>query len=171
MEKENIKDIILKDKNRNVHPKNRLFINLFRYGQYYYANSDANIAYKIVSLFFRGGVHLFVNKDNHFPLECRIAAGLRLPHNFGIVISGDTVIGENVTIMHQVTIGADETGNGKSPTIGNDVYIGAGAKIIGGCKVGNGVIVGANAVVTKDVPDYCTVVGFNRVLNKKIDLE
>lgn len=105
-----------------------------------------------------------VNQYNYYPLEATIGSGLRCPHNFGIVISGGAVVGQNVTIMHQVAIGTDETGDKKSPTIGNDVFIGAGAKSIGGCNIGNGVIVGANSVVTKNVPDNCIVVGCNRIL-------
>lgn len=78
-----------------------------------------------------------------------------LPHGlYGIIVSHNAVIGENVTIFHQVTIGE---GKGGAPTIGNNVYIGAGAKIIGGIKIGNNVNIGANCVVFMDVPDNCTV--------------
>lgn len=162
-----IQNIIQKDKGRNVHPKNRMFILLFRYGQYFYVNAKKNVLFLILSLLVRVGIKIFINRNNHYPLEASIGGGLRLPHNFGIVISGDTVIGENATIMHQVTIGADVTGSDKSPVIGNQVFIGAGAKVIGQCKVGSNVIVGANAVVTKNVPDNYTVVGFNRLISPK----
>ena len=52
----------------------------------------------------------------------------------------------------------------KAPRIGNNVYIGAGAKILGDIEIGDNVKIGANAVVTKNVPDNCTVVGSNRIL-------
>jgi serine O-acetyltransferase len=51
-----------------------------------------------------------------------------------------------------------------APVIGDDVYIGAGAKVLGAVRVGHGAVIGANAVVTRDVPPYCTVVGANRIV-------
>ncbi|HEY0222614.1 MAG TPA: serine acetyltransferase [Lactovum miscens] len=84
-------------------------------------------------------------------------------HGFhGIHISSTASIGSNVTIFQQVTVGDEKN---LSPCIGDDVLIGAGAKIIGGVYVGNRVKIGANAVVTKDVPADCTVVGFNRIIH------
>ncbi len=84
------------------------------------------------------------------------------PHGLaGIFISYGANIGEGCTIFHQVTIGsntlADSRGCG-APTIGKNVYIGAGAKIIGAVTVGDGARIGANAVVTFDVPANATVV-------------
>lgn len=73
----------------------------------------------------------------------------------GIVIAGGATIGGNVTISHQVTIGRSRGG---VPVIGDDVYIGPGAKIFGGIHVGNGVHIGANCVVFQDIPDNATVV-------------
>ena len=83
-------------------------------------------------------------------------AGFVLVHSLGVVINTSVRGGQNVVIEHQVTIGAEK---GTSPVLGNDVFIGAGAKILGGVKIGNGAKVGANAVVLDDVPDGATVVG------------
>ncbi len=87
---------------------------------------------------------------------------IALPHGLnGILISQGTQIGYNCTIFHQVTIGSnmlDDTKKKGAPIIGNNVYVGAGAKIIGGIKVGDNVRIGANCVVVEDVPDNCTVV-------------
>ena len=80
-----------------------------------------------------------------------------LPHPNGVVIHEDAVIGNDCMIMQQVTIGM--IGEGEVPRIGNKVYVGAGAKIIGRVDVGDGARVGANAVVTKDVPPNWTAVG------------
>lgn len=91
---------------------------------------------------------------------------MRCPHLIGIVIAGDTVIGQNCTIFHQVTIGIDEIKNDGAPIIGDNVFIGAGAKIIGNVCIGNDSRIGANAVVTKDVPEKVTVVGVNRIIDK-----
>lgn len=82
----------------------------------------------------------------------------------GIIVSYYANIGENCTIMQQVTI-AEE--HGKAASIGNNVFIGAGAKIIGGVHIGNNVKIGANAVVVNDVPDDCTAVGVPaRIINR-----
>lgn len=80
-----------------------------------------------------------------------------LPHGLnGIIVHPKAIIGENCTIYQQVTIGGK---NGSAAIIGNNVIIGAGAKIIGGVTIGNNVTIGANTVVTKDIPDDSTVVG------------
>ncbi|MBD3807851.1 MAG: serine acetyltransferase, partial [Epsilonproteobacteria bacterium] len=90
----------------------------------------------------------------------QIGRGLYIGHWVGIVISPRAVIGENCYISHGVTIGMINSGNNAGvPVIGDRVYIGAGAKIIGNIKIGNDVAIGSNAVVTKDVPDGVTVGG------------
>lgn len=85
-----------------------------------------------------------------------------LPHGIkGIFISDYVHIGKGSKIFQQVTIGVKdyEDGLDKVPYIGDNVFIGAGAKVLGGIKIGDNVKIGANAVVTKDVPDGATVVG------------
>lgn len=80
-----------------------------------------------------------------------------LPHHLnGIIVSHYAIIGENCTIFQQVTIAEKDK---KAATIGDNVMIGAGAKIIGGVTIGNNVKIGANAVVVHDLPDNCTAVG------------
>lgn len=85
-----------------------------------------------------------------------------LPHGFyGIFVSNNARVGKNVVIFHQVTIGSNtikgSKGNG-APIIGDGVYIGCGAKIIGGVELGDNVRVGANCVVVKDVPANSVVI-------------
>lgn len=93
------------------------------------------------------------------PARTRIGSNLILPHGLnGVIINGNATIGNNVTIMHQVTVGIKDT-SGQAPTIGDDVFIGAGAKVLGPITIGNGAIIGANAVVLHDVPIGATVVG------------
>ena len=82
--------------------------------------------------------------------------GLVLVHSMGIVINGEVRGGSGVTIMHQVTVGAEGR---RSPTLGDGVFLGAGAKVIGPVSIGEGARVGANAVVVHDVPAHATVVG------------
>ncbi len=103
-------------------------------------------------------------KYNAFiPVESEIHESVTFPHELnGIHISSNAKIGENCVIFHQVTIGsnnlADSKGKG-APQIGDNVYIGAGAKIIGNVKIGNNVRIGANCVVVKDIEENTTVVG------------
>jgi serine O-acetyltransferase len=89
--------------------------------------------------------------------HCRIGAGLMLPHPNGVIFHGDAVIGNNCMIMQQVTVGM--IGEGEYPVVGDDVYIGAGAKILGRVRIGSGSRIGAMAVVLQDVPAGCTAVG------------
>lgn len=84
---------------------------------------------------------------------------------YGIIVAHDAEIGKNCTIYHQVTIG--QNGGPGAPKIGDNVIIGAGAKIIGRVVVGNNCRIGANAVVYKDVPDNTTVVSLNQYLYRK----
>jgi serine O-acetyltransferase len=83
--------------------------------------------------------------------------GFVLFHSNGVVINGKVVAGENVHVQHQVTIGDDL--QGRSPTLGSNIHIGAGAKIFGPIAVGDGARIGANAVVVHDVDPDTTVVG------------
>jgi len=79
----------------------------------------------------------------------------QLPHGLnGIIVSHNAKIGENCRIFHQVTIGE---GRGGAPTIGDNVLLVAGSKIIGGIKIGNNVKVAAGCVVMQDIPDNAVV--------------
>lgn len=82
--------------------------------------------------------------------------GFVLIHSNGVVINGSVRGGDNVMIEHQVTIGAERR---QSPELGSDVFIGAGAKIIGSVTIGDRARIGANAVVLRDVAAGSTVVG------------
>jgi serine O-acetyltransferase len=86
-----------------------------------------------------------------------------LPHPYGIVIHSAAVLGDGMVILHQVTIGARNIDD-RAPVIENGVFIGAGAKVLGGIRVGQGSIIGANAVVTRDIPPGSTVIGVNEIL-------
>ena len=94
--------------------------------------------------------------------DVRIKSKITFPHDlFGVFISERAVIGENCVIFQQVTIGSNMLKDSiwfGAPTIGDDVYIGAGARIIGNVRIGNQCRIGANCVVTRDVPDRATVV-------------
>ena len=89
-----------------------------------------------------------------------IGKGLFIDHGDGVVIGETTVIGDNVTLYQGVTLGGTGKDVGKRhPTLGDDVVVGAGAKVLGPFTVGSGSKIGAGAVVLKEVPPNCTVVG------------
>jgi serine O-acetyltransferase len=92
------------------------------------------------------------------PAMCKIGKGLRIHHFGGIIFHPTVMMGENCTVYHGVTIG-DRGGSGRSARIGNNVTIGAGAKIIGEISIGDDCIVGANAVVTKDMQPGTVALG------------
>lgn len=94
------------------------------------------------------------------PCGTSIDKGFYIGHFSAIVISSMVVIGRNVNISQGVTIGVSSRGSNKGAAIiGDGVYIGPGAKIVGSVRIGNNCAIGANAVVTKDVPDNAVVVG------------
>jgi serine O-acetyltransferase len=82
--------------------------------------------------------------------------GFVLIHSMGVVINGGVKGGRGIRIEHQVTIGAERR---QAPTIGDGVFLGAGAKVLGSVTIGDGARVGANAVVVADIPPHCTAVG------------
>ena len=101
--------------------------------------------------------------------KMNVGRGLYIGHHGGIVTNENAVIGNNCNLSHDVTIGVTRRGERKGvPTIGDNVYIGPGARIIGKVHIGDHAAVGANCVVTKDVPDYGVVVG---IPGKVISLE
>jgi serine O-acetyltransferase len=92
------------------------------------------------------------------PAACRIAKGLRIHHFGGIILHPSVTIGENCIMYHQVTIG-DIGGTGNAARIGNNVMIGAGAKIIGEITIGDNCKIGANTVVNTDLPSNSIAFG------------
>ena len=90
----------------------------------------------------------------------QIGKGLIIDHGMGVVIGETTVIGDNCLLYQGVTLGGTGKDKGKRhPTLGDNVMVGAGAKVLGPINIGNNVKVAANAVVLKDIPDNCTAVG------------
>jgi serine O-acetyltransferase len=99
-------------------------------------------------------------------LDSRLGSPILMPHPYGIVLERGTVIGSRVTIMQQASLGRKAAGEPGVPVIEDNVTIGAGARVLGRVRIGRGATVGANAVVTRDVPSHCTVVGANRILGQ-----
>ena len=90
----------------------------------------------------------------------RLGKGILIDHGTGVVIGETAVVGDDVSLLHEVTLGGTgkETGD-RHPKIGNGVLIGAGAKILGNVRVGNGSKVAAGSVVLHEVPAHATVAG------------
>nr|WP_298728397.1 hypothetical protein [uncultured Steroidobacter sp.] len=105
-------------------------------------------------------IRVLFNSDIH----CRLPSDVHMPHPYGIVLHRQAVIGHRVTIMQQVMIGGREDDPNIAPVIGDDVCIGAGARILGDVRIGKGATIGANAVVTRDIPAGATVVGADRIV-------
>lgn len=97
-----------------------------------------------------------------------IGKSLFIDHGVGVVIGETAIIGDNVTIFHDVTLGGTGKEKGKRhPTIGNNVLIGSGAKVLGNIIIGDNVKIGANSVILNDVPDGVTIVGIpGKIVNK-----
>ncbi len=106
----------------------------------------------------------------------RIGRGLFMDHGMGIVIGETSVVGNNVLLYQGVALGGTGKEKGKRhPTIGNNVVVGGGAKVLGNIIVGDNSYIGANAVVVKDVPPNSTIVGVPGRITKqdgqKIDFD
>jgi serine O-acetyltransferase len=132
---------------------------VYRFGQWRYTikrrwiRMPFSFLYKVLYLFIQiiTGIEL--------PCETKVGRRFTIEHFSGIIISGDAVFGDDVIIRNGVTVGLKHTGIRGSPTFGNQVDIGAGAKILGNITIGDDVAIGANAVVIKDVPANSIAVG------------
>lgn len=120
--------------------------------------------------------HYFLKRGSYIGINAEFKNTPYFPHGvLGIFISDLSVIGKNAVIYQQVTIGANrmvDSKNPGNPTIGDNAYIGAGAKIIGNIKIGNNCRIGVNAVVHTDLKDNSVaVVSQTRIIekNKKLD--
>ena len=138
----------------------------------------ANRLFHKNSVFFKAIALLMHNRNVRrygceiYP-QATIGENLYIPHCVGIVVGNTAVIGDNCVIFPNVVIGArysrnEDNPNGRRHAIcGNRVVFGANSSIIGDIRIGNDVTIGAGAVVTHDVPDGATVVGHNRILDKR----
>ncbi|MHB1128150.1 MAG: serine O-acetyltransferase [Bacillota bacterium] len=134
-----------------------------------YSGFHAIVLHRIAHWFYRKGLVLLprvISQFNRFLTgieihpAAKIGDGLFIDHGMGVVIGETTEIGNNVTLYQGVTLGGTGKEKGKRhPTIGNNVVISTGAKVLGSIFIGDDVKIGAGSVVLKDVPPNCTVVG------------
>lgn len=120
------------------------------------------ILYRLIYLIYNCHVHY----DTEIGAKTKLAYG-----GIAVVIHKKAKIGENCVISSCVTIGG-RSNIDKLPILGNNVYVGTGAKILGDVKIGDNVIIGANAVVINDVPDNCIVAGVPaKIIKSDIDIK
>lgn len=167
--------MIISDLRRYVNPFNNKFewnepsyivIILFRLG-----SSIRKIKFKPIRIFlslihtpFYSFFSIFMGIS--IPRNTTIGKGFKIYHFGGIVLNSLTIIGDNCSLHQGVTIGVKNTYT-DVPVIGNNVTVGAGAKLLGSIKIGNNVVIGANAVVLCDVPDDSIAVGIPAKVYKK----
>lgn len=115
----------------------------------------------IIYYFFRLlYVHYKAKYLTDIPSSVKIGKGFRIEHLGGIVINPEVIIGDNFTLLNGVLIGSQMRGENKgTPTIGNDVWIGTNAIVVGKIKIGNNVLIAPGAYVNFDVPDDSIVIG------------
>lgn len=135
----------------------REFRNLY-YFRAFKGNLAGTLAAYATRVFYRPEPTLFIRQASN------IGRGLFIQHGFSTVINA--TIGDDGWINQQVSIGYNDD-TGRTPVLGKNVRIGAGAKVLGPISVGDNVRIGANAVVVKNVPPNCTVVGVPAYIVKK----
>ena len=134
---------------------------VYRFGRWVYYEAKGGIFLLPLKFFY-----IFVNKffieillGIYIPSNCEIGPGLYINNFMGLVINPRVKIGKNCSIGHGVIIGTAGDGTPNAPRIGDNVFIGSRAIIIGGITIGDNVRIGANAVVNKDIPSDVTAVG------------
>ncbi|MBR5460447.1 MAG: serine O-acetyltransferase [Clostridia bacterium] len=150
---------------RRRDPAARSYLEIF----FLYSGFHALIYYRISHFFYKAHLFFIARAISQFAkfltgIEIHpgatIGTGLFIDHGTGVVIGETTEIGDDCTIYQGVTLGGTGKDTGKRhPTIGNNVLIGAGAKVLGPFKVGNNVKIASGAVVLNEIPDDCTAVG------------
>jgi len=139
---------------------------IYRFGQWRYTVKPSLLR-KVLSLVYKIAYKFIqIITGIELPCEAEVGDNFIIDHFGGIVISGYAKFGDNCRIRNGVVVGLKNINNPTAPQIGNDVDIGAGAKILGGITIGNRVTIGANAVVLQDIPDDSIAVGIPATIKK-----
>jgi serine O-acetyltransferase len=156
-------DNLKKDKLTNNSPINLAglkALRVYRFGRWRMTIKSSLLRAPLSFLYQQLEKHVRFKYGIELPYTVVLGDRVRFEHQHGIVIHGNACIGNNCIIRQGVTIGnKNMSAPFDAPHIGDNVNIGAGAKILGAISIGNNVIIGANAVVTKDVPDNAIAVG------------
>lgn len=132
----------------------------YRLGHWVYVekpNILLRLPLKLVSFVFTLFCVVFMEMD--IDPQAEIGGGLYIGHIGGVHINPGAVLGRNCDLAHRVTIGASAMGRKGLPVLGDDVYIGTGATLVGKIKVGKGAKIAANTLVMTNVPEGATVMG------------
>ncbi len=139
----------------------------YRFGRWRYGVRPAPLR-KLCSLIYRVWHKcIMIVTGIDLPCEVPIGSNFVIDHFGAIVISGFAKFGDDCRIRTGVVVGLRRLDEPCAPVFGNNVDIGAGAKILGPIKIGNNVVIGANAVVITDIPDDCIAVGVPAVIKPK----
>lgn len=140
---------------------------IYRFGRWRYQVRPALLR-KLFSLIYRV-LYKMVQIVTGIELPCEVPIGKNfcIEHSGGIVVSGFAKFGDNCRIRNGVVVGLSRVSEPCAPMFGNNVDIGAGAKVLGNIRIGNNVCIGANAVVLQDVPDNCIAVGVPATIKRR----
>lgn len=140
---------------------------VYRFGRWRYSVRPAFLR-KLFSFIYRI-LYKVVQIVTGIELPCEVPIGRNfvIEHSGGIVVSGFAKFGDNCRIRNGVVVGLSRVQDPCAPSFGNNVDIGAGAKVLGPIRIGNNVLIGANAVVLTDVPDNCIAVGVPAVIKAR----
>ena len=132
---------------------------VYRFGRWRYTIKPTLVrkAFSLLYKFLFKCVQILTGIE--LPCEVPIGNNLRIDHFGDIIISGYATFGNDCVLRNGVTVGLKNIDEKAAPTIGNNVNIGAGAKLLGPITIGDNVDIGANAVVIQSVPDNCIAVG------------
>jgi len=140
---------------------------VYRFGRWRYALRPALLR-KLFSLVYHVLYKLVqIVTGIELPCEVPVGRGFVIEHSGGIVVSGFASFGNDCRLRNGVVIGLSHVDEPCAPRFGDDVDVGAGAKILGDIRVGNHVRIGANAVVITHVPDNCIAVGVPAVIKPR----
>ncbi len=140
---------------------------VYRFGQWRYTikNSIIRKSCSFVYKFLYKLIQIITGIE--LPCETKVGKNFLIDHFGGIVISGYAKFGDNCRIRNGVVVGLKNVNEPCAPQIGNNVDIGAGAKLLGNIKIGNNVSIGANSVVLIDIPDNAIAVGVPAIIKLK----
>lgn len=144
--------------------KSQLFIIFFKTSNFFTRNKFLRIVGLPIRKLYVVIVQWFMGIDIND--TTRFGKNFTIYHGQGLIVHSNTIIGDNVVLRHNTTIGVAYDG-GPCPKIGNNVSIGANSVVIGGIKIGDNSIIGAGSVVVKDVPSNVIVVGNPAKIIKK----
>jgi serine O-acetyltransferase len=140
---------------------------VYRFGRWRYRVSPAPVR-KFFSLIYHVVFKMAqIVTGIELPCEAEVGRNFIIDHFGGIIISGYAKFGDNCRIRDGVVVGLRHVEDKRAPTIGDNVDIGSGAKLLGPIRIGNNVLIGANAVVIIDVPDNSIAVGVPAVVKPR----